>query len=112
MGRVRADMRKSLFDYDQVLNTQRDKVYGIRRQALLSSDLSQLMLDFSARTMDDILEVRTRLSFATGRCSTHQLPVLPRSMGQVSSSGSGMAPMAEPGLARAGSHSALCWRCV
>ena len=50
-------MRKSLFDYDQVLNTQRDKVYAIRRQALLSDDLSGLMLDFSARTMDDILEV-------------------------------------------------------
>ena len=50
-------MRKSLFDYDQVLNTQRDKVYAIRRQALLSNDLSALMLDFSARTMDDILEV-------------------------------------------------------
>ena len=52
-----ADSRKSLFDYDQVLNTQRDKVYAIRRQALLSDDLSGLMLDFSGRTMDDILEV-------------------------------------------------------
>ena len=52
-----ADMRKNLFEYDQVLNTQRDKVYSIRRQALLEPNLSEQLLDFSARTMDDILEV-------------------------------------------------------
>ena len=50
-------MRKNLFEYDQVLNTQRNKVYSLRRQALLESDLSQQMLEFSDRTMDDILEV-------------------------------------------------------
>ena len=50
-------MRKNLFEYDQVLNTQRDKVYSLRRQALLEPDLSKQLLDFSARTMDDILEV-------------------------------------------------------
>ena len=52
-------MRKNLFEYDQVLNTQRDKVYSLRRQALLEPDLSEQLLDFSARTMDDILEVCT-----------------------------------------------------
>lgn len=64
-----ADMRKSLFDYDQVLNTQRDKVYAIRRQALLSADLAPLMMDFSTRTMDDILEVciATRLCISQYR---------------------------------------------
>ena len=43
----------------QVLNTQRDKVYGQRRRALLSSDLSSQMIEFAERTVDDILEVRS-----------------------------------------------------
>ena len=50
-------MRKNLFEYDQVLNTQRDKVYSLRRQALQEPDLAEQLLDFSNRTMDDILEV-------------------------------------------------------
>ncbi len=52
------DMRRQLFEYDQVLNTQRDKVYGQRRRALLSKDLSPQMTEFAERTVDDILEVR------------------------------------------------------
>ena len=51
------DIRKQLFDYDQVLNTQRDKVYGDRRRALLAADLSPLMVEYAERTVDDILEV-------------------------------------------------------
>jgi preprotein translocase subunit SecA len=50
------DQRRQLFEYDQVLNTQRDKVYGQRRRALLSKDLSKQMLEFAERTVDDILE--------------------------------------------------------
>ena len=55
-------MRKNLFEYDQVLNTQRDKVYSLRRQALVAPDLRDQMLEFSSRTMDDILEVVHRAS--------------------------------------------------
>jgi preprotein translocase subunit SecA len=55
------DQRRQLFEYDQVLNTQRDKVYGQRRRALLSKDLSKQMLEFAERTVDDILEVRSSL---------------------------------------------------
>ena len=47
---------RQLFEYDQVMNTQRDKVYGERRRALLAEDLSPLMI--AERTVDDILEVR------------------------------------------------------
>ena len=54
------DQRRQLFEYDQVLNTQRDKVYGQRRRALLSRDLSPQMLEFAERTVDDILEVLLR----------------------------------------------------
>ncbi|PSC72357.1 translocase subunit chloroplastic [Micractinium conductrix] len=50
------DIRKQLFEYDQVLNTQRDKVYGERRRALEAADLTPLMVEYAERTIDDILE--------------------------------------------------------
>ena len=51
------DIRRQLFEYDQVLNTQRDRVYGERRRALESDDLSAQMIEYAERTVDDILEV-------------------------------------------------------
>lgn len=53
-----ADMRRNLFDFDQVLNTQRNKVYATRRQALLSEDLTNTIIEFAEKTADEILEVR------------------------------------------------------
>jgi len=50
------DMRKQVFEYDQVMNTQREKVYQLRRRALLSKDLSPQMVEFAERTIDDVLE--------------------------------------------------------
>lgn len=50
------DIRKQLFEYDQVLNTQRDRVYADRRAALEAEDLSPLMVDYAELTVDDILE--------------------------------------------------------
>ncbi|CAK0755431.1 Protein translocase subunit SA1, chloroplastic [Coccomyxa viridis] len=50
------DIRKQLWEYDQVLNTQRDKVYLDRRRALASRDLSPLLVEYAERTVDDILE--------------------------------------------------------
>ncbi|KAL4443549.1 hypothetical protein ABPG75_011286 [Micractinium tetrahymenae] len=50
------DIRKQLFEYDQVLNTQRDKVYAERRRALEAADLTPLMLEYAEKTIDDILE--------------------------------------------------------
>lgn len=49
--------RRNLFEYDQVVNTQRDKVYAERRRALQAADLRPLMLEYAERTADDILEV-------------------------------------------------------
>ena len=60
-GRPGADMRKQLFDYDEVLNTQRNKVYATRRQALRAQDLGRQMREFATRTADDILEVFSML---------------------------------------------------
>ncbi len=52
-----ADQRKNLFDFDQVLNTQRENVYASRRQALLADDLNKRMIQLAEKTSDDILEV-------------------------------------------------------
>lgn len=54
------DIRKNLFDYDQVVNTQRDKVYSERRRALLSKDLTPMMVEYAERTADDILEANVK----------------------------------------------------
>lgn len=47
---------RNLFEYDQVLNTQRDSIYAERRQALLIDDLSSILVDYAKKTVDDILE--------------------------------------------------------
>lgn len=54
------DIRRQLFEYDQVLNSQRDKVYAERRRALLAADLSPQMIEFAEKTVDDILEVGSK----------------------------------------------------
>ncbi|KAL8262248.1 hypothetical protein R6Q59_026297 [Mikania micrantha] len=50
------DIRKQLFEYDEVLNSQRDRVYTERRRALESEDLQPLLVEYAELTMDDILE--------------------------------------------------------
>jgi len=50
------DIRKQLNDYDEVLNTQRQKVYSDRRRALVSSSLEAVMVEYAEKTVDDILE--------------------------------------------------------
>ena len=52
------DIRKQLFDYDQVLNSQREKVYFERRKALKSNEnsLKDVMLEYSEKTIDDIVK--------------------------------------------------------
>ncbi|TYH95901.1 hypothetical protein ES332_A12G139200v1 [Gossypium tomentosum] len=50
------DIRKQLFEYDEVLNCQRDRVYTERRRALMSDNLQSLIIEYAELTMDDILE--------------------------------------------------------
>ena len=51
------DIRKQLFEYDQVLNQQRQKVYADRRLALAADDATVMdtLLRYSDETVDDIL---------------------------------------------------------
>ncbi|XWS76733.1 hypothetical protein CRYUN_Cryun01aG0203100 [Craigia yunnanensis] len=50
------DIRKQLFEFDEVLNSQRDRVYTERRRALVSDNLQSLIIEYAELTMDDILE--------------------------------------------------------
>ena len=50
------DIRRQLWEFDQVLNTQRDRLYAERRRALLATSLDSLFEDYARRTVDDILE--------------------------------------------------------
>lgn len=51
------DIRKQLFEFDEVLNSQRDRIYTERRRALESDSLQPLLVEYAELTMDDILEV-------------------------------------------------------
>lgn len=44
------DIRKQLYDYDNVLNQQREKLYNERKRALMSEDLSQMMVEYAEDT--------------------------------------------------------------
>ena len=51
------DIRKQLFEFDEVINSQRDRLYTERRRALESDNLQSLIIEYAELTMDDILEV-------------------------------------------------------
>lgn len=59
------DIRKQLFEYDEVLNSQRDRVYAERRRALESNNLQSLLIEYAELTMDDILEVKSSWVFCS-----------------------------------------------
>lgn len=50
------EIRKQLFEYDEVLNSQRDRIYTERRRALEADNLQPQMIEYAELTMDDILE--------------------------------------------------------
>ncbi len=52
------DIRKQLFEYDEVLNSQRDRVYRERLRALQADSLEPLMVEYAELTVDDIIGVR------------------------------------------------------
>lgn len=62
------DIRKQLFEYDEVLNSQRDRVYTERRRALESDNLQSLIIEYAELTMDDILEVSHMNFLSYCRC--------------------------------------------
>ena len=51
------EMRKKLYEFDEVLNSQRERVYAERRRALEASNLQSQMIEYAELTMDDIVAV-------------------------------------------------------
>jgi len=59
------DIRKHLLEYDDVMNQQREVVYGLRNQALSSEDMSEFVLETLAE------ETRARVAKSTGGPAAH-----------------------------------------
>ncbi|MDX1976722.1 MAG: preprotein translocase subunit SecA [Pseudanabaenaceae cyanobacterium bins.68] len=49
------DMRKQVFEYDEVLNNQRRAIYAERYRVLKGEDLRDRVIEYAERTMDDIV---------------------------------------------------------
>ena len=50
------DIRKQIFEYDEVMNNQRKAVYIERRRVLKGRELKQQVIDYGQRTMEEIVE--------------------------------------------------------
>jgi preprotein translocase subunit SecA len=50
------DIRKQVFEYDEVMNKQRRAIYAERRRVLEGQDLKELVIEYAERTMDDIVD--------------------------------------------------------
>ena len=50
------DIRKQIFEYDEVMNNQRKAVYTERRRVLDGKELKQQVLGYGERTMEEIVE--------------------------------------------------------
>jgi preprotein translocase subunit SecA len=51
------DMRKQVFEYDEVMNNQRRAIYAERRRVLEGQDLKEQVLVYAEKTMQDIMDV-------------------------------------------------------
>ncbi len=50
------DIRKQVFEYDDVMNNQRRAIYAERRCVLEGQDLKEMVIKYAEDTMDDIVE--------------------------------------------------------
>jgi preprotein translocase subunit SecA len=50
------DIRKQVFEYDEVMNNQRRAIYAERRRVLEGQELKELVIKYAEQTMDDIVE--------------------------------------------------------
>ncbi|PNJ90818.1 preprotein translocase subunit SecA [Cylindrospermopsis raciborskii] len=49
------DIRKQVFEYDEVMNNQRRAIYAERRRVLEGEDLKEQVIKYAEKTMDDIV---------------------------------------------------------
>ena len=49
------DIRKQVFEYDEVMNNQRRAIYAERRRVLEGKELKEMVIKYAEQTMDDIV---------------------------------------------------------
>ncbi len=52
------DIRKQVFEYDEVMNNQRRAIYAERRRVLEGQDLKEQVIRYAEQTMDDIVDAK------------------------------------------------------
>jgi len=52
------DIRKQVFEYDEVMNNQRRAIYAERRRVLEGQDLKEQVIKYAETTMDDIVDAK------------------------------------------------------
>jgi preprotein translocase subunit SecA len=52
------DIRKQVFEYDEVMNNQRRAIYAERRRVLEGQDLKEQVVKYAELTMDDIVDAK------------------------------------------------------
>jgi len=67
-------MRKTLFDYDVVLSTQRESLYENRRMVLIAEDVTPVMVKCAEALVDDVMDAHIRSSTSKG----NMIPLLAR----------------------------------
>jgi preprotein translocase subunit SecA len=50
------DIRKQVFEYDEVMNNQRKAVYGVRRRVLEGKELKSQVIEFGEKTVNEIVD--------------------------------------------------------
>ncbi|HRD41341.1 MAG TPA: preprotein translocase subunit SecA [Prochlorococcaceae cyanobacterium AMR_MDS_5431] len=50
------DIRKQLFEYDEVMNKQRKAIYSERRRVLEGGDLKKQVIDYGERTIEEVVD--------------------------------------------------------
>ncbi|WP_009633808.1 preprotein translocase subunit SecA [Synechocystis sp. PCC 7509] len=50
------DIRKQVFEYDEVMNNQRRAIYAERRRVLEGQDLKEQVIKYAEKTMDDVVD--------------------------------------------------------
>jgi preprotein translocase subunit SecA len=55
------DLRKQVFEYDEVMNNQRRAIYAERRRVLEGDALKELVIRYAEQTMDDIVDAYVNL---------------------------------------------------
>nr|YP_002049131.1 preprotein translocase, SecA subunit [Paulinella chromatophora]ACB42921.1 preprotein translocase, SecA subunit [Paulinella chromatophora] len=67
------DIRKQLFEYDEVMNKQRKAVYAERRRVLEGQDLKKQVIEYGERTIDEIVEAYINLDLPPDKWNLEQL---------------------------------------